>query len=405
MIGKKLKEARAEMRISQKQLAGELSLTRSYISMVENGHAVPNQQTLEKIAYILKKPLYYFLEEPADHNEVVGRAYIEKAESLILKDNSAEGLDWLDRLEQLKLDDFLWVKSFLMRIEFWISRERYSEAYHSYLERKFHLEKIKERTLGYEVHMKIAKLYFRMERFKDAISHYQYAVKLVSRLKNFHLAMSQAHTYLGTCYLRIGHIDESLNAYIAAFELAKLEGDDKQLGNISMGIGKAYLLKRDLVKAKIWTEQCFDYFQHQGKDCHMAAMFNLAVVERKIGDLCSSRKKLAICTWYARKNNQEIFSNCLFEIAVCKLHLSQLKQVQFYCRKALESLSISDSTYLRGEIFRLLGAVHLFEGDQELAYFFTQASSDLFRRIPRPIESSFTTNILTKSKSEILEII
>jgi transcriptional regulator with XRE-family HTH domain len=404
LIGKKLKQARVEMGISQKQLAGESSLTRSYISMIENGHTIPNQQTLEKLAYILKKPLYYFLEEPTDHNEVIGRAYIEKAESL-LQENSAEGLEWLDRLEQLKIDDFLWVKSFLMRVDFWISRKRYSEAYHSYMERKIHLDKIRDRTLGYEVHMKIAKLYFRMERFKDSISYYQHAITLVSRLKNFNLAIAEAHTYLGTCYLRIGNLSESLNSYISAFELAKLEGDEKQLGNISMGIGKVYVLKRDLAKSKVWTEKCIHYFLHQGKEDHMAAVFNLAVIERKIGNISSSRKKLAVCTWYARKNNPELFSQCLFEIAVCKLHLSQLKQVKFYCRKALESLSSNDSTYLRGEIFRLLGAVQLFAGNKELAYFFTQASSDLFRRIPLPTEASFTADMITKSKSEIIGII
>ncbi|WJV29637.1 hypothetical protein QTG56_00185 [Rossellomorea sp. AcN35-11] len=62
-----------------------------------------------------------------------------------------------------------------------------------------------------------------------------------------------------------------------------------------------------------------------------------------------------------------------------------------------------DSTYLRGEIYRLLGAGYLVEErDEKLAYFFSQASADLFRRIPLPAEAAFSNQLLQKSKAEII---
>ncbi|WJV29638.1 hypothetical protein QTG56_00190 [Rossellomorea sp. AcN35-11] len=92
-----------------------------------------------------------------------------------------------------------------------------------------------------------------------------------------------------------------------AFECAKLEGDEKQLGDISMGIGKAYLHQKNYVKAKSWTETCVGYYQQQSQKDQMAALFNLAAIERKLGNLDSFRDMLACCTWYARKRDPELF--------------------------------------------------------------------------------------------------
>lgn len=404
MIGEKLKEARMEMSISQKQLAGESSLTRSYISMIENGHTVPSQRTLERLAYILRKPLHYFHGETSEQIEVIAAGYLSKAESILIQEDSEAGLEWLDRVEKLNLDDFLWVKSFLMRMEFWISRKRYSDAYHTYMERKLYLEKINDRTLGYEINMKIAKLLFRMERFHDSITHYQVAVKKISGLKSYHMAAAEGYTYLGTCHLRVGNNECALKAYLSAFELAQLEGNVKQLGDISMGIGKAYFLEKELVKSKMWTIKCIQYYKHQSINDYMTAVHNLAIIERKMGNLKVYREKLAKCLWYSRRNNEELFSKCLLELALYKFILTHLDQAQVYCKKSLEIISYTESTYARGEIFRLLGAVYLLKENQDLAYFFIQASSDLFRRIPLTSEASMSSDLLKKNKAEIMEI-
>ena len=62
-LGGKIKAARLEMGLSQRQLCGEF-MTRNMLSMLENGAAEPSMETLRYLAGVLRKPMGYFLEEP-----------------------------------------------------------------------------------------------------------------------------------------------------------------------------------------------------------------------------------------------------------------------------------------------------------------------------------------------------
>lgn len=61
-LGKKIKEARLEKGLSQRQLCGEV-ITRNMLSLIENGAATPSLETLCFLARELDKPMGYFLEE------------------------------------------------------------------------------------------------------------------------------------------------------------------------------------------------------------------------------------------------------------------------------------------------------------------------------------------------------
>ena len=58
VIGDKLKELRATKNLSQGDIEKRTGLLRCYISRVENGHTVPNVDTLEKMARALEVPMY-----------------------------------------------------------------------------------------------------------------------------------------------------------------------------------------------------------------------------------------------------------------------------------------------------------------------------------------------------------
>lgn len=68
-IGKKLRQARLEAGLSQRQLCADV-ITRNMLSLIENGAARPSMDTLAFLAKQLGKPIYYFLEEdmPASGN-------------------------------------------------------------------------------------------------------------------------------------------------------------------------------------------------------------------------------------------------------------------------------------------------------------------------------------------------
>ena len=63
-LGEKLKQARLEAGLSQRQLCGD-RLTRNMLSQIENGSASPSMGTLAYLAQSLGKPVSWFLEEEA----------------------------------------------------------------------------------------------------------------------------------------------------------------------------------------------------------------------------------------------------------------------------------------------------------------------------------------------------
>ena len=63
-LGQRLKNARLELGLSQRQLCGDV-ITRNMLSQIENGSARPSMDTLRYLAGELGKPLSFFLEEDA----------------------------------------------------------------------------------------------------------------------------------------------------------------------------------------------------------------------------------------------------------------------------------------------------------------------------------------------------
>jgi len=63
-LGEKLRQARQEAGLSQRQLCGDY-MTRNMLSLIENGTARPSMDTLRYLAGQLGKPVSFFLEEDA----------------------------------------------------------------------------------------------------------------------------------------------------------------------------------------------------------------------------------------------------------------------------------------------------------------------------------------------------
>lgn len=75
-LGARLRQARLEAGLSQRQLCGE-TITRNMLSLIEHGSAKPSMSTLQYLASRLGKPVSYFLEEQAvlsPNQEVMAQA-------------------------------------------------------------------------------------------------------------------------------------------------------------------------------------------------------------------------------------------------------------------------------------------------------------------------------------------
>jgi transcriptional regulator with XRE-family HTH domain len=62
-LGERIKSAREAAGISQEELAQKSYLRRATLSDIENGKTEPDTSTFALLAYVLKKPLAYFLPE------------------------------------------------------------------------------------------------------------------------------------------------------------------------------------------------------------------------------------------------------------------------------------------------------------------------------------------------------
>lgn len=79
-IGRKIRELRKELKMTQTELAGS-EMTKSMLSHIETGHSRPSMKNLEYIANKLNKPIAYFLQEECDdlsNKKEVNKSQIEK---------------------------------------------------------------------------------------------------------------------------------------------------------------------------------------------------------------------------------------------------------------------------------------------------------------------------------------
>ena len=91
-LGEKIKAARLEAGLSQRQLCGD-TVTRNMLSQIENGAAQPSMATLSAFAARLGKPVSYFLEEDAIAS--CNQQVMAKARAMVLAGNGAEALEIL----------------------------------------------------------------------------------------------------------------------------------------------------------------------------------------------------------------------------------------------------------------------------------------------------------------------
>lgn len=96
-LGEKIKHARLEAGMSQRQLCGE-EVTRNMLSQIENGSARPSMATLSYFAARLGKTVSYFLEEDAVLSP--NQAVMAQARAAVLGGNGADAVEILANYRQ-----------------------------------------------------------------------------------------------------------------------------------------------------------------------------------------------------------------------------------------------------------------------------------------------------------------
>jgi transcriptional regulator with XRE-family HTH domain len=95
-LGEKLKNARLEAGLSQRQLCGDV-ITRNMLSRIEHGMARPSMDTLQYLASRLGKPLSWFLEENPVYSP--NQSTMESARAAFAQQNFTDALRALQAFE------------------------------------------------------------------------------------------------------------------------------------------------------------------------------------------------------------------------------------------------------------------------------------------------------------------
>lgn len=106
-LGEKLRLARLEAGLSQRQLCGE-EITRNMLSQIEHGTAKPSMKTLTYLASRLEKPVGYFLDEDVrqlpGHELLEGIGLLGSAEEAIAQGKYPYARQLLERAAEALLD-------------------------------------------------------------------------------------------------------------------------------------------------------------------------------------------------------------------------------------------------------------------------------------------------------------
>lgn len=100
-LGEKVKKARLEAGLSQRQLCGE-EITRNMLSQIEHGTARPSMDTLTYLASRLDKPVSWFLDARAEANSVLLESVglLQKAEEAIDQGKDIYASELLEKVSE-----------------------------------------------------------------------------------------------------------------------------------------------------------------------------------------------------------------------------------------------------------------------------------------------------------------
>lgn len=236
-LGSKIKKLRKELNMTQSQLA-EPEMTKSMLSQIENGIAMPSMKNLQFIAKKLNKPISYFLDESSDYlvkenkdnkddyDQIVNE--LKEIDALMKNNDTKEALSRIEELEHLisidsnnkLMGDILFQKGKCM-----LELDRRSEAvklfyrsYEIYLNNNFFIEAAK-------AYIETVAEHWRNFEYEKCIDIYSRAKEIYDKSPNrdVHFEIELLNG-LSVFYSAIGDFDTTLKYLDDALEISNTTG-------------------------------------------------------------------------------------------------------------------------------------------------------------------------------------
>jgi len=403
MVGPKIREIREQLGLSQKQLAGE-DMTRSYISLIEKGRAVPSQRMLKIIARRLNTPMEYFLEGNTETDTDIGEAVLDKAKSYFEENNDHACIRMAHNVLTLTKDTLDQTEAYLLIMRSHNRLGEHREAMDKGEAAAFTVTRTGDRERIVQYYLEMGRSAFHAELFHAARKYYEQAYTYSSRLKYLQDNHIRALMYLGTTHLRLGNVDQGLDFYHKAEKEARMTGQQELYGEITLGLGKAYYMSEQeghLSLSQDWTKSSADSYRQAKSESYVLALHNLAVIQLHMGQKKEALPLLAECAEiYDKRKLPDKKASILEEISKIYLEEREPLQAEAAIKEALQLLDQRDEGILRAKLYRLLGVVFHEKDNPDEGYYFLRMSHDLLKRIYAEREANISHQLLLLSKQD-----
>ncbi|WP_029343459.1 helix-turn-helix domain-containing protein [Exiguobacterium acetylicum] len=393
MIGQKIKEARLEMGLSQRQLAGD-DISRAYISILEKGAATPSDKVLHVIATRLGKPVDFFLGSVDEEMQEVAYALLERARHQMNSEqyDLAKGL--LDRVHAATQNEQVLLDSYDLYIDILLIQEDFSTCneFGVSVEHAFKTCEDKARVISY--YMRLGKANFKNENYPLAHHHYLQAIHHSTSLKRLYEERIQCFIYLGTINVRLGKYQDAKTYYETALSEASLTSHYASIADAHLGLGRVYHLSADNVSAILHTQKAVEYYGQAGdEDYATYAKNNLIVMKNEnLKEIIIELQKYL--ETYERQQNVMKQANILEELTTLMLQLHRFDEAKVYCLKGLRLLDQQENALLAAKFYRAAGVIHHAYDEVDYAYLMLRSSRDLFVRLASQTEVDITRQLL-----------
>ena len=400
MIGKRVKEARTQIGISQRQLAGD-DMTRAYISLIEKGHATPSEKTLRIIANRLDKPLSYFMGDDEEDSTEISEAMLERAIKKANEGQIESALKIANRIFSTTQSLPVTVDTYFFILDIKLQEEHYEEVLEYGEEALSQIKELKDRHALVRYYMLMGKASFRMENYSTAKKSYKMAIKYSDQLKKMQDEKIKAYTYLGTTNIRLGEIEEAIDNYIEAEAEVSLTGNPLLHGQILLGLGKAYFLTKEYDQSLHWTEKSIKLLSDYEEE-KVYALHNKAVIKYLKGFKEDSIEALNECLKIYQEQDKIHPQVAILE-ELSKIHLENgnYEKSKEYCDLGLKLLEVEDDGILRAKLYRVLGLIYRKKDQGDQGYYFLRMSYDLLIRLKANNEASESLRLLKDYSSTI----
>ncbi|OMF39137.1 XRE family transcriptional regulator [Paenibacillus sp. BGI2013] len=403
MIGPKIREIREQLGLSQKQLAGE-DMTRSYISLIEKGRAVPSQRMLKIIARRLNTPMEYFLGGSATTDTDIGEAVLDKAKAYYAEQNDPACIRMAQKVLTLTEDTLDQTEAYLLIMRSHNRLGDYRQALDDGETAAFTVTRTGDRERIVDYYLEMGRAAFHAELFHAARKYYEQSYTYSSKLKHLQDKHIRSLTFLGTTHLRLGNVDKGLDYYLKAEKEAQMTGQPELYGEITLGLGKAYYMSEQdghLLLSYDWTKKSVDSYKQANSKSYVLALHNLAVIQLHMGQKKEALPLLSECAdIYDKRNLPHKKASILEEISKIYLEERQPLLAETAIKEALKLLDQRDEGMLRAKLYRLLGIVFHEKDNTNEGYYFLRMSYDLLKRIHADREADISHKLLILSGQE-----